>query len=238
MRPVILVAMAGMCGVAALPRASAQSAASSLASRCATHAPEAGERSGLPAEIILRVMRAESDGNPGARSHKGAMGCMQIMPATWAYLTRRYRLGDDPYAPRMNMIGGALYLAELGARFGFPGAYSAYNAGPERYARYLAGERALPPETLDYAAKLGGGVTPPPARIAARSRWQDAGMFLPRSGNADHGAAATRLARDGAPDAPGGLFALPRTSADRDSASGEGNNPGTSPSQPGTSPQE
>src|SRR3546814_4117707 len=80
-------------------------------------------------------MHAESLGRPRAMSHKGAMGCMQIMPATWADLTRRHTLGGDPFDPRMNMIGGALYLAELARQFGFPGAYSAYNAGPGRYQR-------------------------------------------------------------------------------------------------------
>src|SRR3546814_7209651 len=80
---------------------------------CMVHAPEAARRSGLSAAIILRIMHAESRGRPTARSPKGAIGCMQIVPGTWAYLTRRYRLGSDPWNPRMNMIGGALYLAEL-----------------------------------------------------------------------------------------------------------------------------
>src|SRR3546814_19550300 len=84
-------------------------------------------------------MHAESLGRPRAMSHKGAMGCMQIMPATWADLTRRHTLGGDPFDPRMNMIGGALYLAELARQFGFPGAYSAYNAVPSWEDR-LVGE--------------------------------------------------------------------------------------------------
>ncbi|WP_293977397.1 lytic transglycosylase domain-containing protein [Sphingomonas sp.] len=54
---------------------------------CAFHAPEAANRSGLPVDVVLRVMMAESGGNPRIVSSKGAMGCMQIMPATWSYLT-------------------------------------------------------------------------------------------------------------------------------------------------------
>ena len=71
------------------------------------------------------------------------MGCMQIMPATWRYLTARYALGSDPWNARFNMIGGALYLAELARQFGFPGAYAAYNAGPGRYARHVRGTARL-----------------------------------------------------------------------------------------------
>lgn len=138
-------------------------------------------RSGIGVDVILRVMRAESGGNPGIVSPKGAIGCMQIMPATWAYLSPRYSLGSDPYDARMNMIGGALYLAELAHRFGWPGAYAAYNAGPARYIRYAANGLPLPAETVAYAARLGGAAAPAIAAIP-RARWQEARLFLDRSG--------------------------------------------------------
>src|SRR3546814_21023949 len=89
---------------------------------CASHATEAALRSRLSEAAILRVMHVESRGRANAISPKGAMGCMQIMPATWRYLTGRHGLGDDPWDARFNMIGGALYLAEMARRFGFPGA--------------------------------------------------------------------------------------------------------------------
>lgn len=144
---------------------------------CAAHVPEAASRSGLSADTILRVMMAESGGNPRIVSSKGATGCMQIMPATWAYLTSRYNLGADPFDARRNMIGGAMYLAELEARYGMPGALAAYNAGPGRYERYAAGTATLPAETIAYTARIGTGVPMPLAGTSA-ARWQEAGLFL------------------------------------------------------------
>jgi len=157
----------------------AQPALPTSFSGCAFHAPEAARRSGLPVDVVLRVMMAESGGNPRIVSPKGAMGCMQIMPATWVYLTGRYRLGSEPFNARMNMIGGAMYLAELAARFGLPGAFSAYNAGPGRYQRYVQNGVALPAETIAYTARLGGN---PEARsaVAPAPRWQEARLFMTR----------------------------------------------------------
>lgn len=154
------------------------------ASACARHAPEAARRSGLSAAVILHVMHAESRGRPRAISPKGAMGCMQIMPPTWTYLTRRYGLGRDPWDARMNMIGGALYLAELVRQFGLPGAYSAYNAGPGRYQRHVRDGMPLPAETVAYAAALTGrasarGYSYAQAERAPTPRWQEAGLFMP-----------------------------------------------------------
>ena len=151
------------------------------AATCRAHLPEAAVRSGLDVDVIMRVMRAESGGSASIVSLKGAIGCMQIMPATWDYLSRRYGLGNDPYAARMNMIGGAMYLAELARRFGWPGAYAAYNAGPARYIRYAANGVPLPAETVAYAARLGGGAAPAITAIT-RPRWQEARLFLDRVG--------------------------------------------------------
>lgn len=136
-------------------------------------------RPGLGQDVITRVMQAESAGRPNAVSPKGAIGCMQIMPATWAYLTQRYGLGSDPFDARMNMIAGALYLAELTRRFGLPGAYAAYNAGPARYVRFTVNGIRLPAETVAYAARLGGAAEPALAEHLP-ARWQEAGLFLHR----------------------------------------------------------
>ncbi len=124
-------------------------------------------------------MMAESGGNPRIASSKGAMGCMQIMPATWSYLSRRYRLGSDPFDARMNMIGGAMYLAELASRYGWPGAFSAYNAGPGRYQRYVQNGAPLPAETIAYSARLGSNAETRLA-IAPAPRWQVASLFMTR----------------------------------------------------------
>ena len=127
----------------------------------------------------MRVMLAESGGNSRVVSAKGAIGCMQIMPATWSYLTARYNLGTAPFDARMNMIGGAMYLAELAARYGWPGAFSAYNAGPGRYQRYVQGGMALPAETIAYTARLGGNAAALPM-ATAEPRWQEARLFITR----------------------------------------------------------
>jgi soluble lytic murein transglycosylase-like protein len=183
------------------------------ASACAHHAPEAARRSGLSVEIILGVMYAESRGRPRAISPKGAIGCMQIMPPTWAHLTRRYSLGRDPWDARMNMIGGALYLAELVRQFGMPGAYSAYNAGPGRYRRHVRDGVPLPAETVAYAAAL-TGKAPPRAPSYAQAdrdptiRWQEAGLFMtaPRTQAAQP---SRSVDTDGAqPQSSHGLFPL------------------------------
>jgi soluble lytic murein transglycosylase-like protein len=144
---------------------------------CIVHVPEAARRSGLSDDIVTRVMLAETAGNARIVSPKGAMGCMQIMPPTWDYLTGRYNLGADPFDARMNMIGGAMYLAELAARFGWPGALSAYNAGPGRYQRYVRGGVPLPAETIAYAARLGRNAEARPT-VAPSPRWQEARLFM------------------------------------------------------------
>lgn len=174
---------------------------------CAVHAPEAARRSGLPVQTILRVMAAESAGNPRAVSSKGAIGCMQIMPRTWRYLSRRYALGPDPFDPQANMIGGAMYLAELAARFGFPDAYSAYNAGPGRYEQYLAGRAALPAETLAYTARI-GRTGPPPAIATSAPRWQEASLFLVKSASSGENSAPPETQASDVHIASHGLFPL------------------------------
>jgi len=150
-----------------------------MSNRCDVYVPEAARRSGLSEDVVMRVMRAESGGKSRIVSVKGAIGCMQIMPATWTYLTARYNLGADPYDARMNMIGGAMYLAELAARYGWPGALSAYNAGPGRYQRYVQGGVPLPAETIAYTARLGRNAEDPPATASA-PRWQEARLFMKR----------------------------------------------------------
>ncbi len=177
------VASAALGVAVCAPAAASATITAHPASVCRDHAAEAGARSTLDVEVIGRVMRAESGGDSHAISPKGAIGCMQIMPATWADLTARYALGADPFDARLNMIGGALYLAELTRQFGPVGAFAAYNAGPARYARYLAGGAPLPAESVAYVARLRGD-TLPDASLPARVRWQVATLFLPATGTA------------------------------------------------------
>ena len=99
-------------------------------------------------------MRLESGGNSRARSRKGAIGLMQIMPRTWAELRARHRLGADPYDIRDNILAGTAYIRELYDRYGAPGFLAAYNAGPGRYERHLVTGRPLPAETQAYVTTL------------------------------------------------------------------------------------
>jgi soluble lytic murein transglycosylase-like protein len=115
---------------------------------------EASRRFDMPAAWILAVMRVESGNDPRAISPRGAMGLMQIMPETWETLRARLTLGNDPFDPHDNVIAGASYLRILHDRYGTAGFLAAYNAGPVRYDAFLAGGRALPPETRAYVAQL------------------------------------------------------------------------------------
>lgn len=127
--------------------------------RWSAHIQEASERFGIPEPWIRRVIRAESggrtklDGRP-ITSPAGAMGLMQLMPPTWAEMRSKYRLGSDPYDPRDNVIAGTAYLRAMYDRFGYPGLFAAYNAGPGRYEEHLAGGKPLPAETVAYLAAI------------------------------------------------------------------------------------
>lgn len=123
---------------------------------------EASARFGVPIDWIERVIRAESgglttlDGRP-IRSRADAIGLMQIMPATWATMRASYRLGANPDDPHDNIIAGTAFLRQMYDRFGYPGLFAAYNAGPTRYAAYLAGRSRLPTETVAYLNGVTGG---------------------------------------------------------------------------------
>ena len=121
----------------------------------AAHVADTARRFGIPEAWIWAVMRVESNGDSRAVSSAGAMGLMQIMPATWANLRVRHGLGRDPYNVRDNIMAGAAYLRAMHDRYGNTAAMlAAYNAGPGRYDEYLARGRPLPAETRAYLAKL------------------------------------------------------------------------------------
>ena len=155
----------------------------------ADHIAEASRRFGIPIAWIRAVMRAESAGEPRAVSSAGAVGLMQIMPATWTDLRARHGLGRDPYDPRDNILAGTAYLRELHDRYGSPGFLAAYNAGPGRYEASLAG-RPLPAETRAYVALLApiidgsGGTNPTEMAAIDRSAWTRAPLFIAQSARA------------------------------------------------------
>jgi D-alanyl-D-alanine carboxypeptidase len=115
---------------------------------------EAAARFQVPGHWVRAVMHQESGGEQQATSPVGAMGLMQVMPATYEGLRERYQLGDDPYDPHNSILAGTAYIREMYDRFGSPGFLAAYNAGPERVQNYLAGRASLPDETVNYVAAI------------------------------------------------------------------------------------
>lgn len=113
------------------------------------HAREAARRHGVPEDLFLRLVQQESGWNPGARSHKGAMGLAQLMPGTAA------KLGVNATDPVQNLNGGARYLRMMYNQFGnWRLALAAYNAGPGAVQKY----GGIPPyrETRNYVRIISG----------------------------------------------------------------------------------
>lgn len=185
---IALTLLVGGGGANAEPIAAKPSSVAATTDHFATFVAEASQRFGIPASWIRAVMRAESLGDVRALSPKGAMGLMQIMPATWAGLRLRYGLGANPYDAHDNIIAGAAYLRELHDRYGAPGFLAAYNAGPARYEDHLATGRPLPAETRAYVAALapliGGGSVDDALVVAVVVRsWTQAPLFAARAQN-------------------------------------------------------
>jgi soluble lytic murein transglycosylase-like protein len=114
-------------------------------------ASHAAQRYALPESFVRSVMKAESGFHPDARSPKGAIGLMQLMPDTARVL------GVNPNNPKENAEGGAQYLRDLLAKYeGDPDqvllALAAYNAGPGAVEKY----HGVPPyrETREYILRV------------------------------------------------------------------------------------
>jgi soluble lytic murein transglycosylase-like protein len=132
---------------------------------------EASRRFRVPEAWIRAVMQAESvgrtvlDGRP-ITSRAGAMGLMQVMPDTYEEMRHAHGLGSDPYDPRDNILAATAYLRAMYDRYGYPGLFAAYNAGPERYDEHLRDGRPLPAETRAYLATI-AQIDPSPSSPSA-----------------------------------------------------------------------
>lgn len=103
-------------------------------------------------QLVRAVVQVESGFNPRAVSHEGAIGLMQLMPATAIEMGVR-----DPFEPDQNIRGGVAYLRQLLNRYGGDEvlALAAYNAGPEAVDRH---GYQVPPyrETRNYVSQVTG----------------------------------------------------------------------------------
>jgi len=101
-------------------------------------------------DLVRAVMQVESGFNPTARSPKGALGLMQLMPAT----IRQYGV-RNPFSPEENVRAGVAYLRQLLDRYQDKAAHAlaAYNAGPGAVDKHGV---AVPPyrETRNYVAQI------------------------------------------------------------------------------------
>jgi soluble lytic murein transglycosylase-like protein len=102
---------------------------------------------GVDAKLVRAVIQVESAYRQTARSRKGAMGLMQLMPET----ARQYGV-TDPYDPESNIEGGIKYLKTLLQRLPRELALAAYNAGEAAVERF----HGIPPypETRSYVARI------------------------------------------------------------------------------------
>ena len=114
-----------------------------------TYANQTEEKYGLPKNLLVGVMGAESNFNPNAVSHVGAKGLMQFMKAT----AQEY--GINPLNPSESINAAGKYLQSSYKKFGnWEDALRSYNMGVGGLQKVKAGKKSLPKETKDYVGRV------------------------------------------------------------------------------------
>lgn len=105
------------------------------------------EAHGVDPLLVRALIQVESNYKPKARSPRGAMGLMQLMPST----AREYKV-RNPFDPRANIEAGIKHLKSLIDRFGVEIALAAYNAGEGAVQKF----NGIPPyrETRNYVSRI------------------------------------------------------------------------------------
>jgi soluble lytic murein transglycosylase len=113
---------------------------------------EEAEAAGLDPVLVLAIIEVESGWDPDAVSDRAAHGLMQLQIPTLADEAADGQLASvDAHDPIVNVRAGVRYYARLLKRFSDPElAMVAYNAGPNRLARYIRSEVGVPERFWEY----------------------------------------------------------------------------------------
>jgi len=116
-------------------------------------------QNGLDPALVASVVRCESRFKASAVSPRGAIGLMQIVPETGAWIAQQLEIHDfevdSLYDPALSLRFGSWYLRYLLDRFGVrDDALMAYNAGPSRVDEWLAGAGDVFPETRAFVERV------------------------------------------------------------------------------------
>lgn len=185
---------------------------------------EAANTYNVSAKLLKAIAKAESNFNPNAVSSAGAVGIMQLMPATAASLGV-----TNSYDPRQNIMGGAKYIAQLLERYSgnISLALAAYNAGGNNVDKY----GGIPPftETQNYVKKvlsyLGQDITIP-SQSGGNSGFRLSENTRKELTNAFSSLFGSQSAGENAMNVIAALFGL--IGSGNGASSGQ-NNPGSSP---------